>query len=110
MPKKKRTTLSDAEIVKFDLNQESEKRRQLQINELKLKKEILALKKQVLNGRIELLQQEEKALAELMVKKLQEHGKERTTHKEFVEQLKLELGIESDKFGFDPISGEVIIE
>lgn len=107
----KRTSLKDAEIVKFDLNQEKEKVRRAELNEIELKKTILALKKQIAQLQMETLSKEEKLLDELKVNTLQKHGKDRHEHMEFVQQLKKELGIGDDvKFGFNPDTGEVILD
>lgn len=107
----KRMHLSEGEIAKFDLNQEKEKIRRFELNEIELKKTIVACKKQIAQLQMDMLSKEEKLLDELKVNTLQKHGKDRHEHMEFVQKLKKELGIGDDvKFGFNPDTGEVILD
>lgn len=103
-----RTTLSAEEMQRINDETLKEHTRKLmqEVADLKLQLkskdiEALKLKLEVESKNLELLQREK-------LEMLQKLNEERANHRTFVTELKNKLNIKSDRWGYNPLTGEII--
>lgn len=75
---------------------------QIEINNLKVDRVALVIDKLRAEGELNLYKQNDKIKA-----KSEELKNEQKRRKEYIESLKLDLGIETEKFSFNPETGEI---
>ena len=90
--------LSENQMRVMDIHHEKNKIRKLNVKHLELQRMILELKKNLLIKDIQLLEAE---LANVKTR----NSDEQAAHKQWVNQLKEELGIVTDNWGYEPDSG-----
>ncbi len=106
--KQREQILTELEISKFDLYNEKEKNRQAELKEEVSKKEIVSLQRQVLLAKVDLLNAKELLLKVQLDQLKLKHENSRKEFQLFRKTLTEELKLKSDKWGFNPITGEII--
>lgn len=108
LPMEKSTTLSAEEMQRINDESLKEQGRKLMLEvadlKLQLKSkdiEVLKLKLDVESKNLELLQRDK-------LESLQKLNEERAKHRTFVTELKERLNIKSDRWGYNPLTGEII--
>lgn len=97
-----RKILTEAEMIRFDLNGEANKRRKLETDLLTLQKRIVEQQRIILDKDIKILENKM-----LMLKNV--HNIERNEHVNFYNELCKELEL-TKGFGFNPDTGEIVID
>ncbi len=103
-----KTTLTAEEMQRINDESLKEQSRKLMLEvadlKLQLKSkdlEVLKLKSEVESKNLELLQRDK-------LEQLQKLNDERAKHRLFVTELKERLNIKSDRWGFNPLTGEIV--
>lgn len=102
--------LTQSEMDKFEIENLKEVIRKQELSDLEQKKQIIMLKVQYYNLQVDLCKKDIELLEKNKLEKLSVYDKERNEHKKFVKSLKEKLNITTERFGFNPDTGEIVID
>lgn len=109
MPRKKkeRTHLTTEEMIRFIQEDKDREIRSLKLVNLNLKKEMLLLQQKMLDLQKTVTLKDIQLMDIERLQLVQSDNQKKSDYQTFVRRLEEEFGVKSNKFGFDPITGEV---
>lgn len=96
----KKLTFEEMKVI--ELFNEKIKSNRAELENLRLKAEVSRLKAKSLDLEARLLEKD-------ILAKIESNGNDLKKHKSYINELKVKLQIETDKFGYDPDTGVVIL-